>query len=499
MEQFLLISYIVCLSILTIFASHGFVMIYHYMKHKHTVEPELSLSAFPMVTVQLPLYNELYVVRRLIEASCAIDYPKDKLEIQVLDDSTDETVEIVDRVVKEMKAKGHNIHHIRRSSRKGFKAGALKEGLKIAAGEFVAVFDADFVPRKEFLMKTIPYFATDPKMGMVQTRWEHLNNEYSVLTRTQAIMLDGHFVIEQHSRNQAGYFIQFNGTGGVWRKACIEDAGNWQADTLTEDLDLSYRAQLRGWKFKYLKDFTSPAELPADINALKSQQFRWTKGAIETSRKLLPLVWKSKMPMRIKIHSTFHLTSNFCYPFIILAALLNMPMTFIKHGGEFNTYFDFMSVFILAFVSSFLFYFYAQKDVYEDWRRRMMLFPVFMGGSMGFSVNNTKAVLEGLFKYKTEFVRTPKYSIKEKKDSWKDKKYVGVKFSWVVIVEVLLAMYCLFGVFASLYYLEIAAIPFQILFSWGFGSIAYLSIQQAWEAHKMRVEQLDVQTAMVTA
>lgn len=499
MEQLLLISYIVCLSILTIFASHGFVMVYHYMKHKNEVEPELSLTEFPMVTIQLPLYNELYVVRRLIETSCAIDYPKDKLEIQVLDDSTDETVEIVDRVVKEMKAKGHNIHHIRRSSRKGYKAGALKEGLKIAAGEFVAVFDADFVPRKEFLMKTIPYFATDKNIGMVQTRWEHLNNEYSLLTRTQAIMLDGHFVIEQHSRNKAGFFIQFNGTGGVWRKACIEDAGNWQADTLTEDLDLSYRAQLRGWKFKYLKDFTSPAELPADINALKSQQFRWTKGAIETSRKLLPLVWKSKLPMRQKIHSTFHLTANFCYPFIILAALLNTPMTFIKHGGEFNTYFDFMSVFILAFVSSFLFYLYAQKDVHEDWRRRMTLFPLFMGGSMGFSVNNTKAVLEGLFKYKTEFVRTPKYSIKEKKDSWKDKKYVGVKFSWVVIVEVLLASYCLFGAFASLYYLEIAAIPFQLLFAWGFGSIAYLSIQQAWDAHRMKMEQMNIQTAMVTA
>jgi cellulose synthase/poly-beta-1,6-N-acetylglucosamine synthase-like glycosyltransferase len=499
MEQILLISYIVCLSILTIFASHGFVMVYHYMKHKHQVEPDLSLTEFPMVTIQLPLYNELYVVRRLIESACAIEYPKDKLEIQVLDDSTDETVEIVDRVVKEMKAKGHNIHHIRRSSRKGYKAGALKEGLKIAAGEFVAIFDADFVPRKEFLMKTIPYFATDPKMGMVQTRWEHLNNEYSLLTRTQAIMLDGHFVIEQHSRNQAGFFINFNGTGGVWRKSCIEDAGNWQADTLTEDLDLSYRAQLRGWRFKYLKDFTSPAELPADINALKSQQFRWTKGAIETSRKLLPLVWKSKMPMRIKIHSTFHLTNNFCYPFIILAALLNMPMTFIKHGGEFNTYFDVMSVFILAFASSFMFYLYSQKDVYEDWRRRMLLFPLFMGGSMGFAVNNTKAVLEGLFKYKTEFVRTPKYSIKEKKDSWKDKKYVGVKFSWVVIVEVLLSLYCLFGVFASFYYLEIAAIPFQILFSWGFGSIAYLSIQQAWDAHKMKIEQMDVQTAMVAA
>jgi cellulose synthase/poly-beta-1,6-N-acetylglucosamine synthase-like glycosyltransferase len=496
MEQFILIAYIVCLSILTIFASHGFVMVYHYLKHKNETEPNLTLDEFPMVTIQLPMYNELYVVRRLIESSCAIEYPKDKLEIQVLDDSTDETVDLVERIVKEMKAKGHNIHHIRRSSRKGFKAGALKEGLKIAAGEFVAIFDADFVPRKEFLLKTIPYFATDAKIGMVQTRWEHLNDEYSLLTRTQAMALDGHFVIEQHVRNKAGFLIQFNGTGGVWRKSCIEDAGNWQADTLTEDLDLSYRAQIRGWKFKFLKDFTSPAELPSEINALKTQQFRWTKGAIETSRKLLPLVWKSKLPLRIKIHSSFHLTANFCYPFIILAAILNMPLTFIKHGGEFNNYFDAMSVFILAFVSSFMFYLYAQKDVYADWRRRIFLFPLFMGGSMGFAVNNTKAVLEGLFKYKTEFVRTPKYAVKEKKDSWKDKKYVPVKFSWVVVIEILLALYSLFGVFASLYFLEIAAIPFQILFTWGFGSVAWLSVQQALEARRLKLEEIGVQTVM---
>lgn len=492
MEQFILIAYIICLSILFFFGAHGFVMVYHYFRHRHENDIALELSTFPVVTVQLPIFNEMYVVRRLIESSCKIEYPKDKLEIQVLDDSTDETVDLVESIVREKQEQGYAIHHIRRTNRKGFKAGALKEGLKTAAGEFIAIFDADFLPKPEFLQKTIPYFYTNPKIGMVQTRWEHLNGEYSLMTRTQAMALDGHFVIEQNIRNKAGYFINFNGTGGVWRKTCIVDAGNWHSDTLTEDLDLSYRAQLKGWKFKFLRDVTSPAELPAEINALKSQQFRWTKGAIETARKLLPMVWKSNIPFRIKIHSTFHLTNNIVFPFIVLASILNVPLTFIKHGGRFDIYFDFMSVFVLAFIGSFLFYMYSQKDIYSDWRRRIFLFPVFMAGSMGFSVNNSKAVLEGLFKRKSEFVRTPKYGIEGKKQSWKDKKYVPVKFSWTVVVEIVLAVYCGFGVLSSLYYLEIAAIPFQLLFTCGYGFVALLSVQQALEARRIKMVQMNL-------
>ncbi len=492
MEQFILISYIICLSILFIFGAHGFVMIYHYYRHRNEVEGDLPLKETPMVTIQLPLYNEMYVVRRLIDASCAIEYPKDRIEIQVLDDSTDETVDLVASIVREKQAKGFNIVHAHRTNRQGFKAGALKEGLKTAKGEFVAIFDADFIPRPEFLIKTIPYFFKDEKIGMVQTRWEHLNGDYSLMTRTQAMALDGHFVIEQNIRNKAGYFINFNGTGGVWRKATIMDAGNWQSDTLTEDLDLSYRAQLRGWKFKFLRDVTSPAELPAEINALKSQQFRWTKGAIETARKLLPMVWKSNIPFRIKFHSTFHLTNNIVFPFIILASILNVPLTFIKHGGGFDAYFDFMSVFVLAFIGSFLFYLYSQKDIYTDWRKRIMLFPVFMAGSMGFAVNNSKAVLEGLFKQKSEFVRTPKYGIEGKKQQWNDKKYVPVKFSWTVLIEIGLALYCFFGVLSSLYYLEIAAVPFQLLFTCGYGFVALLSVQQALEARRIKMAQLEL-------
>ena len=310
MDDIVLIGYFLSLSILFMFGLHGFIMLYYHKKYKavqHKPIPDFECK--DIVTIQLPLYNELYVVERLINAVCAIDYPKDKLEIQVLDDSTDETVEVAAKIVNEKKKLGIDISYIHREDRKGYKAGALKEGLAIAKGKYIAVFDADFIPRKNFLKKTLSFF-NDDNVGMVQTRWEHLNSNYSILTKAQALALDGHFVIEQTVRNKAGFFINFNGTGGVWRKECIEDAGNWHSDTLTEDLDLSYRAQLNGWKFIFLKDFTSPAELPSEINALKAQQFRWTKGAIETAKKILPLVWKSNVPLRVKLQSTFHLSNS---------------------------------------------------------------------------------------------------------------------------------------------------------------------------------------------
>jgi cellulose synthase/poly-beta-1,6-N-acetylglucosamine synthase-like glycosyltransferase len=490
MEQFVLFSYIFSLTVLFIFGSHGFIMIYYYLKFRSKKRPDAAaITSYPVVTVQLPVYNELYVVGRLIDASCAIVYPKEKLEIQVLDDSTDQTVDVVRAHVERYQKQGYDIKHVRRNSREGYKAGALKEGLKGARGEFVAIFDADFVPRPDFLLKTIPHFVGDESVGMVQTRWEHLNSEYSILTRTQAMALDGHFVIEQAVRNKVGFFINFNGTAGVWRKECIEDAGNWQADTLTEDLDLSYRAQLRGWKFVYLNDVTSPAELPSEINALKSQQFRWTKGAIETARKMLPVVWKSKLPLKIKIHATFHLTNNLVFPFIVLAGVLNVPLVFIKHYGGYEGYFTFMAIFIFAFIGSFLFYLFSQKDVYADWRRRIFLFPVFMAGSMGFAVNNSRAVIEGLFRKKSEFVRTPKYSIQEKKDSWIGKRYVPVKISGTVVIELVLAVYCLFGVVSSIYFLELAAVPFQLLFFLGFFFVSVLSVKHAFVARQVKLGQ----------
>ena len=481
MEDLILGAYVFSLSILFLFGSHGFVMIYYYFKNKDKRPVgKTLLDDKPIVTVQLPVYNELYVVERLIDSVCALDYPKDRLEIQVLDDSTDETVDLVAAAVAAKREQGFDIVQIRRADRVGFKAGALRYGMEMAKGEFLAIFDADFVPRENFLTETLRHF-TDERIGMVQTRWEHLNNEFSLLTRAQGIALDGHFVIEQQVRNKSGFFINFNGTAGVWRRSCIEDAGNWEADTLTEDLDLSYRAQLRGWRFVFLNDVTSPAELPSEINALKSQQFRWTKGAIETARKILPRVWKAKLPLRVKLQSTVHLTNNLVFPFILLTGILNVPLVFIKHSGRHETFFAFMSIFVLAFISSFLFYLYSQKDVYADWKKRIFLFPLFMSGSMGFSVNNTRAVLEGLLNRKSAFIRTPKFRIETDKDTWKNKKYraAGRKISFAVVFELALALYCFIGVVASVWFLEIAALPFQLLFFFGFGLVGLLSIRHA--------------------
>jgi cellulose synthase/poly-beta-1,6-N-acetylglucosamine synthase-like glycosyltransferase len=483
-----LILYFLALLTLLLFGVQGFVMVYYHFKSRTKEEPpDLTLEEFPPVTIQLPIYNEVYVVERLIKAACGIKYPTEKLEIQVLDDSTDETTSVVTRAVTEMVARGYHIEHIQRGTREGYKAGALREGLKTARGEFIAIFDADFVPREDFLMRTMPYFFRDEKIGMVQTRWEHLNTDYSLLTRAQAMALDGHFVIEQVVRNRSGFFINFNGTGGIWRKACIVDAGNWHDDTLTEDLDLSYRAQLRGWRFKFLRDVTSPAELPSEINALKSQQFRWTKGAIETAKKILPLVWRSKLPLRIKLQSTFHLTNNLVFPFILLAGVLNVPLVYVKNHGGYETYFALMSIFVVAFIGSLLFYTFSQKEIYPDWRRRLFLFPLFMAGSMGFAVNNTKAVIEGLISKKREFVRTPKYAIEKKGDAWTNKKYVPKQLSFTSVVELVLALYCLFGVLSSLYFAEIAAVPFQLLFCLGFGFVSFLSFKHAWTARQPRL------------
>ncbi|WP_337864599.1 glycosyltransferase [Ignavibacterium sp.] len=484
MDDIILIGYFLSLTILFVFGLHGFIMLYYHKKYRdNNPVPKPQIEENAIVTIQLPLYNELYVAERLIKATCEIEYPKDKLEIQVLDDSTDETTEIVANIVKQKKAEGFDIQHIRRGTREGFKAGALKYGLERAKGEFVAIFDADFIPHKDFLKRTLSFF-TDEKVGLVQTRWEHLNGDYSILTKAQALALDGHFVIEQTVRNKAGFFINFNGTGGIWRKSCIEDAGNWHADTLTEDLDLSYRAQLKGWRFVFLKDFTSPAELPSEINALKSQQFRWTKGAVETAKKILPLVWKSDIPLRVKLQSTFHLTNNLVFPFILLAAILNVPLIFIKNSGSHEAYFAIMSIFVLAFISSFLFYMYAQKDIRTDWRKKIVLFPLFMAGSMGFAVNNSRAVIEGLLNRKSEFVRTPKFSLESEKDSWMGKKYLTRKVGFSVIVEALLAVYCLIGVLSSIYFMELAAIPFQLLFFLGFAFVSITSIKHAYASNK---------------
>jgi len=480
MEHILLAIYFLALCVLFGFGIHGVVLLYYYRKTSNIKQPNLELpEVLPVVTIQLPLYNELYVVERLIKSVCEIEYPIDKFEVQVLDDSTDESIELTKSLVRQYQEKGFDIKYIHRTNRQGFKAGALKAGLEVARGEFIAIFDADFVPKPEFLVKTVPHF-TNPGVGMVQTRWEHINEEYSYLTKAQALALDGHFVIEQQVRNKAGFFINFNGTAGIWRKSCINDAGNWQADTLTEDFDLSYRAQLKGWKFVFLNDVTSPAELPADINALKTQQFRWTKGAVETAIKLLPQVFRADIPRKVKLECFIHLTSNIVFPFIILVALLNVPLVIIKNSVDgLDLYYSLMSVFVLASISTFLFYTFAQKAIHLDWQKRLLLFPVFLAGSMGLAVNNTKAVLEAIIGKRSEFTRTPKGGIINAGDDWKKKKYVQRKVSWMVLFELLLTLYFVAGIGISAYYMEIAAIPFQLMFLIGFGTIGYMSLKHA--------------------
>lgn len=477
-DKVVLFTYIFSLTLLLVFASHGFIMLYYRRKFGSKKHEENENEVFDKkVTIQLPLYNELYVVERLINAVCQFDYPKDKLQIQVLDDSTDETVEKVAEIVARKRDEGFDITQVRRDNRVGFKAGALKEGLKTATGEFVAIFDADFVPRTDFLKSTLKYFSNDD-VGLIQTRWEHLNEDHSVLTKIQALALDGHFVIEQTVRNLAGFFITFNGTGGIWRKSCIMDAGNWEADTLTEDLDLSYRAQLKGWKFVFLRDITSPAELPSEMNALKAQQFRWTKGAVETAKKMLPKVWASDLPFGIKLQCTFQLTSNIVFPFILLAGILNVPLIFIKNSGPYDNFFNFMAIFVLAFISSFLMYLHGQRDIHTDWRKKIALFPLFMAGSMGMAVNNTRAVIEGLTNQKSEFVRTPKFLASENNGTANKDIYLKkTKVDRSAFVELILAIYCFIGVIASIYFLEIAAFPFHFMFFFGFACVAFLSFK----------------------
>lgn len=480
MEKILLITYFLSLSILFSFGIHGLVLLYYYRKTSKMPQKEEFLpDELPLVTIQLPMYNEFYVVERLIHSICDIDYPKDKMEIQVLDDSTDESIEVTKKIIQEYIDKGFDIKYIHRDNRQGYKAGALKEGLEVASGEFVAIFDADFVPKREFLKETIPYF-NNPECGMVQTRWEHINEDYSYLTKAQALALDGHFVIEQQVRNKAGFFINFNGTAGIWRKSCIYDAGNWQADTLTEDFDLSYRAQLKGWKFKFLVDVTSPAELPDDINALKTQQFRWTKGAVETAIKLVPTVLKADLPFHVKLECFIHLTSNIVFPFIIMVALLNVPIVVIKNVYTgYDSYYSMMSIFVLASISTFLFYTFAQKAIHLDWQRRLLLFPIFMAGSMGFAVNNTRAVFEAIMQKKSEFARTPKGGTLGEGEKQQKKKYAQKKVNISVVFELLLTAYFMVGIGISIYYLEIAAIPFQLLFLLGFGTVGILSLKHA--------------------
>ena len=446
----------------------------------HTSVPAPA-DDWPVVTVQLPLYNEAEVAHRLIDACVDLDYPREKLEIQVLDDSTDATTERVANRVDYWQAQGIDIVHVRRDDRTGYKAGALANGLRLARGEYVAIFDADFVPNPDFLRRMVPHFFENETLGMVQARWGHLNQDDSLLTQVQAFGLDAHFAIEQHVREQADCFMNFNGTAGLWRRTCIEDAGGWEHDTLTEDLDLSYRAQLRDWDFKYVPSVEVPAELPPDMNALRSQQFRWAKGGVETALKLTSRLWHSDEPVRVKLQGTFHLTAHFAFPFILLAALTHAPLLWLKglgHGpGE--MYFAVMGFGLFGFLGFFLAQLFAQRRLYPDWGHRLRLFPAFMAGTMGLSLSNTNAFWQALRGTDTAFIRTPKYG-GDGSDGWWQSRYAMADLPQVVWWEALLAVYCTAGLGIVIALGEWAALPFQALFAAGFILVTASSLSQVF-------------------
>lgn len=421
--RLLLAVYLLVLLVVCTYGLHRYQLVHLFYKYARNV-PRLRacFRRLPRVTIQLPMYNERAVARRLIDATCRIDYPRDLLDIQVLDDSTDETVPIVREAVAFWRERGVDITHVRRPDRTGFKAGALEYGLGTAKGEFVLIFDADFVPPRDILRSTIHYF-TDPRVGMVQARWEHLNRDQSLLTRTQAILLDGHFVVEHGARNRSGRFMSFNGTAGMWRRRCIEDAGGWQHDTLTEDLDLSYRAQMKGWKFVFLPDLVSPAELPPDMEAFKQQQYRWARGGAQTCRKLLPSILRSRLPARIKFEAFFHLTSCLVYPCIVLLTLLLYPVVYLKlhffEEGPGRYLFD-ASILLLATCSASTFYVCSQRALFRTWSDSLKYLPLLMAVGIGISLNNTRAVFMGFFGRAGEFVRTPKFGVVTAADTaWK--------------------------------------------------------------------------------
>ena len=445
---FLLGVYIICLTYVAVFCLMQLHLLYRYFMPSRAkiFKNEDSFSRdTPFVTIQLPIFNEKYVVGRLIDNITSLDYPKNRFEIHVLDDSTDDTLDITKAKVKEYEAKGFNIKCITRTNRTGFKAGALKDAMSEAKGKFIAIFDADFLPKPDFLTVTLPSF-DDPNIGVVQTRWEHINQNYSLLTELQAFQLNVHFTVEQKGRYKAGYMLQFNGTAGLWRKQCIEDAGGWEADTLTEDLDLSYRAQMKGWKIQYLENVTSPAELPAEINGLKSQQFRWMKGGAETARKMLPRVWSSNISVVQKVQATVHLLSSSIFIFVFLLGLFSVPLLFLLNPLGVDT--SIFTVFLSSLLAIIMVYYVANVGVAWPKENKLkmilkfiLLFPVFLAISMGLAFHNSLAVMQGFLGKQSAFVRTPKYGMAKSAKSVIQKSYFSNKIGWVSLGEGFFSLY----------------------------------------------------------
>jgi cellulose synthase/poly-beta-1,6-N-acetylglucosamine synthase-like glycosyltransferase len=472
------ICYMSVLIGLSAYGIHRYVIIYLFLKHrKQAAVPARHFEELPKVTMQLPIFNEVYVVERLLRSVSEIDYPKELLQIQVLDDSTDDTRQLTSSCVAELQSRGFNVELIHRTDRTGFKAGALETGLASAESDFVCILDADFVPQPDLLRRTIHFF-TDPKVGMIQTRWGHLNRGYSLLTRVQAMFLDGHLLLEQTARSRSGRFFNFNGTAGLWRRSCIDEAGGWQHDTLTEDLDLSYRAQLAGWKFIFLPDVITPAELPVDMNGFKSQQHRWTKGSVQTCKKLLPTIWRSRLPLTIKIEATAHLTSNFAYLLLACLCVLLHPSSGGPQPGWLRTLLLDAPIFMTASVSVAVFYICAQRELHpRTWMKEILLLPALLALGVGLSLNNARAVLEAVFNHKSDFARTPKYGIERKAQAWRTCKYMPLK-SLLPIAEMAFALYFSYFVWFAIQHGQFFSLPFLIMFQAGFLYVSLSSLGQ---------------------
>ncbi|MDA9339364.1 glycosyltransferase family 2 protein [Polaribacter sp.] len=490
LEYITIAIYSISLVLIFLYALAQLNLLFNYLsaQKKEDKSPQFDLSKpeeVPFVTIQLPVFNEMYVMERLLENIVKLKYPKEKLEIQVLDDSTDESIKTTADQIKNLQKQGIDIQHICRTNRQGFKAGALKEGLKTTKGEFIAIFDADFLPEEDWLLKTVPYFK-DEKIGVVQTRWSHINRNYSTLTKIQAFALDAHFTLEQVGRNSKGHFINFNGTAGLWRKECIYDAGNWEGDTLTEDLDLSYRAQLKKWQFKYLENVETPAELPVIISAARSQQFRWNKGGAENFQKMTKRVLKAKeLPLKTKIHSVLHLLNSSMFLNVFIVAVLSIPMLYIKNEyAHLKNYFYMMSFFVISSLIFFICYWHMYKRMYGGGFAKFFnfigMFFTFFSIAMGFSLHNSIAVLEGHFGKKSEFVRTPKFNITTLKDGWKNNKYIKKKPSLYVIAEGILVLYFAFGMYSAFIVGDqggdFGLFPFHLMLFIGFGYVFFKSI-----------------------
>jgi cellulose synthase/poly-beta-1,6-N-acetylglucosamine synthase-like glycosyltransferase len=486
-DLLLVVPYFAILAVLSFYGLHRFRMVYLYHRYRRNqpgaAEPPAEAD-WPHVTIQLPVYNEKYVVERLIDAVAAMDYPRQRLDIQVLDDSTDDTREIARAAVARHSAAGLSIRYLHRTERTGYKAGALAAGLEQAQGEFVAIFDADFLPPVDFLRRTIPHFA-EPGVGMVQTRWTYVNRHYSLLTEVQAVLLDGHFVLEHGGRSRAGLFFNFNGTAGVWRRAAIEEAGGWEHDTLTEDTDLSYRAQLKGWKFVYLPEVECPSELPVDMDAFKTQQARWAKGLMQTAKKILPRVFRARVPWRVKLEAFYHLTAGISYPLMILLSALLLPAMIVRfYQGWWQVLWLDLPLFLLATGSVSSFYLAAQRELHpRRWLRTFFYLPLLMAIGIGMAVRNTRAVLEALWGVESPFVRTPKYRIEDARVSWYRNVYRAADRRWLPWVELGLGGYFIWATLYALTNGNYGTVPFLFLFLWGYSYTGLLSLTQPYWEH----------------